>query len=263
MITRAALYDLGNRILGKVGLALVRKRKLFDEAGVTETYGLLPKDVLRIKGCVLGGLRRQLIEAKKTRWLEIGCGGTLEDGFYYVDIFPEGLVDRGFKGRYSRVDILHARAQDLKDLGMFDLIRMQHVFEHFSPEDGQVVLEHCASLLNPHGYLLISTPDLQIHARTYLSGLYKSNMRMEGFNKSARRRIAADAPNSFYFSMFAHSLLYEKHMWCYDVEGLKYMLTMTGRFEEIEELGLDHALAEFPFTHNRPEEDVCVLAKRR
>jgi hypothetical protein len=35
-------------------------------------------------------------------------------------------------------------------------------------------------------------------------------------------------------------------------------------FNEIREIGLDSPLADYPFTHNRPEEtDVCLLARRK
>jgi predicted SAM-dependent methyltransferase len=203
------------------------------------------------------------LESGKSRWLEIGCGGKLDDDFHYVDIFPEGIVDRSARGRYSRLDIVNASTQDLEKLGRFDFVRMQHVFEHFTPEDGSRVLQNVGSLLHAGGLLLITTPDLRIHSKTYLNGGYKDNVRMESYNSNARMRIPEDAPNSFYFSVFAHSLLYEKHLWCYDFDGLRYQLSRTDLFEEIEEIGLEHPLASCPFTHNRPEYDVCVLARRK
>jgi predicted SAM-dependent methyltransferase len=260
---KRALYTTINRILSNFGVLVIPARELGNRDRLVNDYGLREHDILKLKESLNGGLRRHLVENDKRRWLEIGCGGTLADDFYYIDIFPEGIVDGSFRDRYSRLDIANASAQDLEKLGRFDLVRMQHVFEHFAPEDGRRVLEKCGSLLNPGGFLLISTPDLRIHVNAYLSAGYKDNVRMESYNSSARKRIPEDAPDSFYFSVFAHSLLYEKHLWCYDFDGLKYMLDKTDLFEDIEQIGLDHAFASFPFTHNRPEEDVCVLARRK
>jgi predicted SAM-dependent methyltransferase len=260
---KVTLYRLVNKMLGKINLAMIPVRELNDENRLMSDYGLIKKDIVRLRESINGGFRRHLIDNNKTRWLEIGCGGTLEDNFSYIDLHPEGIVDRAFRDRYWRLDIISARDEELDKLGSFDLIRMQHVFEHFTPEDGRLVLSKCARMLNQGGYLLISTPDLRIHARTYLSGAYKNNPEMESFNKCAHRRIKEDSPDSFYFSMCAYSLLYERHLWCYDFEGLKYMLNETGAFYDILEIGVDHPFASFPFTHNRPEEDVCVLARKR
>jgi predicted SAM-dependent methyltransferase len=253
-----------NKTVSPLGVLVIPARELGDRSHLVKDYGLREHDILRLKEASNGGgLRQHLIENNKRRWLEIGCGGTLADDFYYVDIFPEGIVDRSFRDRYSRLDIANASPQEVEKLGKFDLVRMQHVFEHFPPEEGTRVLERCGALLNSGGLLLITTPDLRIHARTYLSTGYKGNVRMEAYNSAARKRIAEDAPDSFYFSVFAHSLLYEKHLWCYDYDGLEYLLNKTELFEQIEEIGLEHPFASFPFTHNRPEEDVCVLARRK
>lgn len=55
---------------------------------------------------------------------------------------------------------------------------------------------------------------------------------------------------------------FESHKWCYDYEGLKYILEEIGEFENIKELKLNDELTNIPFTHNRPEEDVCIVAQK-
>ena len=132
---------------------------------------------------------------------------------------------------------------------------MQHVFEHFSPEDGLTVLNNCASLLNPEGYLLISTPDLKKYIGFYLTDQIRNNYEW------ALNRIKKESPNSFYFSVFTHSVKHERHEWCYDAEGLIYQINRTKKFKNIKEITLTDELANIPFTHNRPNEDVCVLAQ--
>lgn len=63
-----------------------------------------------------------------------------------------------------------------------------------------------------------------------------------------------------YFAVYAHSMLYEPHRWCYDAEGLVYLLERFEQLDAVTVLPVENPLAENPFNHNRPEEDLCVLA---
>jgi predicted SAM-dependent methyltransferase len=205
-------------------------------------------------------LKERLKKEKKTRWLDVGCGGNFEDGFYYLDVFPEGMIDARFRKKYFRVDLLSVPTAKLNELGTFDVIRLQHTFEHFSYEEGLRVLKICADLLKKDGIILISTPDLRVHVEKYKQGEYQA---WKGFKWWANQRIPEDAPDSFYFSIFAQSMPYESHKWCYDAEGLIFQLKTSGRFKNIKELKLTDPLSQIPFTHNRPEEDVCVIAEKK
>ncbi|MEK7128997.1 MAG: methyltransferase domain-containing protein [Patescibacteria group bacterium] len=204
-------------------------------------------------------LKNKLIKERKTRWLDIGCGGNFEDNFYYLDIFPEGIIDSKFRNKYFRIDIVNSPEESFTKLGKFDLVRMQHTFEHFSYEEGKGALKNCAKLLNKDGFIIITTPDLKIHIQKYLNDEYKN---WEGFKWWANQRIPENAPNSFYFSIFAHSMPYESHKWCYDFDGLRYQLEFSGEFSDVRELKLNDPLASIPFTHNKPEEDVCIIATK-
>lgn len=243
------------RFLDKLGFIVFTKKSIgnFKKAELESINPLLENKGEFVKARANGGLREILLAEGKTRWLEIGCGGTFDDYFTYVDLFPETLVDK--KGRYYRMDMVNTTDEALGKLGKFDLIRMQHVFEHFTPEAGKIVLENCAKLLNKDGYILVSTPDLRKYVGFYLSGQIRENYDW------ALNRISSDSPNSFYFSIFTHSLPFEKHEWCYDAEGLIYQFERTGKFKNITEITLESELANIPFTHNRPSEDVCVLAQ--
>lgn len=205
-------------------------------------------------------LKEKLLKANRKRWLDIGCGGNLELGFYYLDIFPEGIINPRFKKRYFRVDVLNFSETERKRLGKFDLVRMQHFLEHFSYEDGKQILKNCTKILRKNGIILITTPDLKIHIKKYLNNGYKN---WENFKWWANKRIPKDAPNSFYFSIFAHSMLYEPHKWCYDYEGLKYLLESIKEYKNIKELKVSDSLSNYPFTHNRPEGVICIIANRK
>lgn len=214
--------------------------------------------------------KRKLRAEGKTRWLDIGSGNNFDDGFNSLDWVPHDDLPPDLAKRYFQANVLQLTPLDYEKLGKFDLIRMQHVFEHFSFEDGYLVLQACSKLLNPGGYLLLTVPDLRINLKSYLNDTYKQ----ERFARFAQQRIPEDAPASCYFSVYAHSFAHgpvddserayrDQHKWCYDYQGLKYQLTRTGEFRTIRKLELFNPLAYIPFTHNRPEEDVCVLAQRR
>ena len=243
------------RLLDKLGIIVFTRKTInnYKVAQLEKAHPSLKNKGAFIKARASGGLREKLVNENKTAWLEIGCGGTFDDYFTYVDLFPETLV--GNKGKYYRMDMVNATDSVLEKLGKFDLVRMQHVFEHFTPEAGRIVLDNCAKLLNKDGYVLISTPDLKKYIEFYLSGQIRENYDW------ALNRISKDSPNSFYFSIFSHSLPFEKHEWCYDSEGLIYQLEYSGKFKNIRELTLEDEMANIPFTHNRPNEDVCVIAQ--
>jgi SAM-dependent methyltransferase len=204
-------------------------------------------------------LRTRLLAEGRSRWLDIGCGGSRDDGFTLLDTFPENLLDAAIRSRYVRADVLNLSDTECQRLGQFDLVRLQHTLEHFSLEEGLTVLKNCAKLLSPGGSLLITVPDLRVHVRRYLSGRYAD---WPYFDEWAHKRIPPGSPSSFYFGVFAYSLPYESHKWSYDAEGLKYQLARCGCFDEIMELELGHPLSSTPFTHGRPEEDLCVLSVR-
>lgn len=204
-------------------------------------------------------LEEELTTQNKVHWLDVGSGKRFDHGFECVDVVPIEAVPDDRRPRYHYLDIVNAGTEQLGKLGTFDLVRMQHVFEHLEFEEGHRALLNCGALLRSGGYLLISTPDLRTHINTYLS---KSYDKMPVFQAWAGRRIPQGAPDSALFSVFAHSLLGEAHKWCYDFEGLAYQIDRTGMFTEIRELQPYDQLASQPFTHNRPEEDVCVLARK-
>jgi len=202
-------------------------------------------------------LKKQLQKENKLRWLDVGCGKNREPGFDYLDILPVSKLSPAARKRYIHADIVNASSALIRKLGHYDLVRLQHTFEHLTPEDGLIALRNCAKLMRRGAYIVITTPDLKIHIRKYLNNQYKN---WKVFSWWAHKRIVKNAPNSFYFSVFAHSLPHQPHKWCYDKEGLLYQLKRSGKFKKIRELKKSDPLASIPFTHNRPEEDVCVIA---
>jgi SAM-dependent methyltransferase len=204
-------------------------------------------------------LEETLRKAGQTRWLDIGCGVDLDPSFEGVDLFPKTKINERARSKYHRLNVLKAGPVALKRLGKFDLIRMQHVFEHFSFEEGQLVLTKCAQLLKKGGYIVITVPDLRVYIQKYLNDEFK---RWPEFVTWANLRVTEGAPNSAYFSYFAHSSVEDPHKWCYDYEGLAFQLQRTGQFTDIRDLKPGDDLASTPFIHNRPAEDACAVAQK-
>lgn len=205
-------------------------------------------------------LKQRLIKENKIKWLDLGCGKNFEEGFFYLDVFPKKSIELKYRKKYFKANILNISNKKLSFFGKFDLIRMQHVLEHFSYEDGLLVLEKVSRLLKKNGCILITVPDLIINIKKYVARDYK---KCRGFKLWALKRIPKDSPMSFYFSIFAHSLPKAPHKWCYDYEGIFYILKSTRLFKNIRKIELDNPLASIPFTHNRPKEDLCVLAFKK
>lgn len=205
-------------------------------------------------------LRTVLEKSGKTRWLDMGSSGKFTESFHFADLYPRSEAKEELKDRYFQFNATKPISDELlAEMGKFDLIRMQHVFEHFTPEDSRAALENCAKLLNPGGYILISVPDLKIFVERYRHNCLDVAW---DFKDWAESRIEKGSPQSFYFSIFSHSVLYQSHLWCYDREGLEYALKRTGLFTEITHISVFDALANIPFTHNRPWEDVVVMARK-
>lgn len=207
-------------------------------------------------------LEDELLKNNQNRWLDLGSSiNHTNKNFYFADLYPiEECLDE-MKSKYFQLNISVPMSIEDKDrLGTFDFIRMQHVFEHFTFEEADIVLENCFNLLSENGKILISVPDLDIYVRRYLN---KTLKQIPSFGPWAHTRIKENSPNSDYFSIYAHSMLHEKHLWCYNKEGLINKIKQTGKFKSVKKIGLLNKLAGIPFTHNRIQEDLCVIATKK
>ena len=207
-------------------------------------------------------LEDELLKNNQNRWLDLGSSiNHTNKNFYFADLYPiEECLDE-MKSKYFQLNISVPMSIEDKDrLGTFDLIRMQHVFEHFTFEEADIVLENCFNLLSENGKILISVPDLDIYVRRYLN---KTLKQIPSFGPWAHTRIKENSPNSDYFSIYAHSMLHEKHLWCYNKEGLINKIKQTGKFKSVKKIGLLNKLVGIPFTHNRIQEDLCVIATKK
>ena len=206
-------------------------------------------------------LEEKLLSNNLIKWLDVGSSINYSNkNFYFADIYPIEDCLEEMKSKYFQLDISKTlKTSQLNKLGKFNLIRMQHVFEHFTFEEADIVLNNCFSLLEKNGILIITVPDLDIYLRRYKNKTIKY---IPSFGPWAHNRIKENSPQSDYFSIYAHSMPHEKHLWCYNKKGLIHKITSSGKFKDVKRIGLLNKLSGIPFTHNRPEEDLCVIATK-
>lgn len=207
-------------------------------------------------------LEQNLLSQNKTRWLDLGSSiNHSNQNFHFADLYPIEECLEEMKSKYHQLDISKPLEEDAKNkLGKFNFIRMQHVFEHFTYEQASVVIDNCYELLEENGKLLITVPDLDIYIKRYKNNTLKQ---ISSFGPWANTRIKKNSPNSDYFSIYAHSMLHEKHLWCYNKHGLINKIESSNKFINVKKIGLLNKLAAIPFTHNRPEEDLCVISTKK
>ena len=204
----------------------------------------------------------KLLNNNQTKWLDLGSSiNHSNQNFYFADLYPIEECLEEMKPKYYQLDISKPIEENVKNkLGKFHFIRMQHVFEHFTYEQANIVLDNCYELLEENGKLLISVPDLDIYVKRYLNSTLKY---ISSFEAWAHTRIKENSPNSDYFSIYTQSMLHEKHLWCYNKHGLINKIKASGKFKNAKKIGLLNKLAGIPFTHNRPEEDLCIIATKK
>ncbi len=204
-------------------------------------------------------LESELLNNDHDKWLDLGSSiNHNNQNFYFADLYPVDECLDKMKLKYYQLDISQPISEEMKiKLGKFHFIRMQHVFEHFTFEQASTVLDNCYELLEKNGKLLITVPDLDIYIKRYSNNTLRH---IPSFGPWAHKRIKENSPDSDYFSIYTHSMLHEKHLWCYNKHGLINKIKSTGKFKCVKKLGLLNKLAGIPFTHNRPEEDLCVIA---
>lgn len=206
------------------------------------------------------GLSSVLKANGKTRWLDMGSSVSFTDGFFFADLYPPDEAKESLKDRYFQFNATLDHPQETFDrMGQFDLVRMQHVLEHLPIEALPKAFENFHRLMSDEGLILITVPDLRLMTKMYLRNSLDIP---SAFSEWAETRIEKGSPQSYYFSIFTHSVPYQAHHWCFDAEGMCFAMDRSKLFKNIQVLSPFSSLAEVPFTHNRPGEDLCIVAQK-
>jgi SAM-dependent methyltransferase len=122
---------------------------------IRDARKLVRKPLWAIKGRAEIG---KYVASSLVRKLQIGTSGNVMDGWLNTDITPTA----------GRVCFLDASKRFPIDDGTFDYVFCEHMIEHVSWHDGQIMLKECRRVLKPGGKIRLSTPDLEVQI-----GLFK------------------------------------------------------------------------------------------
>jgi predicted SAM-dependent methyltransferase len=152
-----------------------RIRRSLQQRGV---WGSLQRALIAgVRPLVLAGRQR----ASRRRARELAAqGGTLR---LHLGSGPERLAGWVNVDLYFPAELcLDLRAPLPFPDDSVDAIYSQHFLEHLDHAAGLHLLGECARVLKPGGWMRVSTPDLEGHARAYLAGTLSA----EGFNGALR-----------------------------------------------------------------------------
>jgi predicted SAM-dependent methyltransferase len=94
------------------------------------------------------------------KYLNLGCGDYFSKEKEWVNL--------DFVSSHEEV-IAHNLLKGIPfEDNTFDLVYHSHVLEHFSKEDGEILISECFRVLKPNGVLRIAIPDLERIAKKYL-----------------------------------------------------------------------------------------------
>lgn len=97
------------------------------------------------------------------KYLNVGCGS-------HYQVSPE-WTNLDFVAESEQV-IAHNLLKGIPFPDQsFDLVYHSHVLEHFSKEDGKMLIEECFRVLKPNGVVRIAIPNLEEIAKNYLKYL--------------------------------------------------------------------------------------------
>lgn len=103
---------------------------------------------------------RNDIKINQMKYLNLGCGDYFSKEKEWVNL--------DFVSSHEEV-IAHNLLKGIPfEDNTFDLVYHSHVLEHFSKEDGEILISECFRVLKPNGVLRIAIPDLERIAKKYL-----------------------------------------------------------------------------------------------
>jgi predicted SAM-dependent methyltransferase len=146
--------------------------------------------------------------------INLGCGYHPFPGWVNVDI-----------ARGPQVDIVWdlRRGLPFHD-GSCSAIFSEHVIEHLSREDGELLLRECYRALQQGGVLRVSTPDAGRYLRSYAGD--GEFLRHSSFSEPMTTPL--DRINQMMRE-------YGQHLWVYDTDSLQFVLRQVGFARTVEQ----------------------------
>ncbi|WP_350353340.1 methyltransferase domain-containing protein [Microbacterium sp. A8/3-1] len=114
----------------------------------------------------------------------------------------------------------------------FDWIYAEHLLEHLSLRDAIAWLTEARRILRPGGVLRLSTPDLELYMRGYLSGSFFDDHR-----RIVDENLPLPAMPTRRAFMVNQIFAFYGHQWIYDFDEVVFALTEAGfRAAEVERM---------------------------
>lgn len=140
----------------------------------------------------------------EVRKLHIGCGTNLIEGWLNTDLYPRNL----------NAVRLNAFKMSAIPNNSFDYIFSEHMIEHLTYQQGEIMLKECKRILKPNGKIRIATPNLQFLLN--LMNPEKSKVQIDYIKfitqKDIKSEIESDCfvLNNFFYN-YTHRFIYDKN----------------------------------------------------
>jgi len=155
-----------------------------------------------------GGLDRLIKNAESPVFLNLGSGPRGLNDSHWVNV--DGYMDTNV---HYCMDFTR---QFPFSNNCFDGIFCEHVFEHFTQEEGLTFLKECFRILKPGGVIRIIVPDGEKIIRTYID---EPETLLS--HRDTESSCAMEAVNSYFRQRYEHHCLY-------DFELIKYQMELAG-----------------------------------
>jgi predicted SAM-dependent methyltransferase len=185
-----------------------------------------------------------LLAALGLRGIQCGCGRQLREGWLNTDQLPVKTRD-GASADDGVIVLVDGERHYLKhdarnpfeiEDGSFEWVYSEHLLEHLTPREAVTWLREVHRLLQPGGYVRLSTPDLRKYVHGYLDP-------QDGFLAEHHDRLV---PHLRFFADSDYVLEAEdevprrpawlvnqifrlwEHRWIYDLEEIRFVASQAG-----------------------------------
>lgn len=212
--------------------------------------------------------------AEKIIKLNLGCGGTITDGWINYDnslnnylskipavktiLYHCGLINETSYKPWPKGIHTHDVTKGLPhDSNTVDYIYTSHFLEHLTKSQAEKLLIECKRVLKTDGIIRISVPDLKIIAKRYVNGELDGEGFLDGlyvFPKLKKTKAEKIFPMLF---------KKDQHKWMYDYESLYNLLNKLGYSEIKQKQFKVGNVPDLDKLDNRATESMFVEAKKK
>lgn len=169
-------------------------------------------------------LTAQYLAAHKSPSLHIACGNNELAGWLNTELCPRGPQI-----------FLDATKPFPFDTGVFSFIYCEHMIEHISARDAEVMLRECFRVMSPGGVIRLVTPNM-----TFLTTLLdpSADPKLATYLRYNLTTYGIQAPVADGVAVFNHFMRAWGHQFIYNEASLRAVMALAG-FEDIRDCSLN------------------------